>query len=348
MRDRRLLCLLFVLVLAAGACSTGDDSGDAPVDEPETDAPAADEPRPGEPDTVEAVRSDAWTSLTDAPVELTEIDAEPYDGRLWTVGGIAGDAEVTTLVQIYDPSTDSWEDGPSLPEPVHHASLVATATQLMVVGGFRSLAFDPIDDVYILDDEQARWVEGPRLPAPRGAGGAAWDGDRVVFGGGVGEDGLADEVWAIDDIEAGEWQQVGRLSVARDHLDATSDGDGRVWFLAGRLASLQQNQAVVDLLVGGTLTPIGELSTGRGGVAAFYTQAHGACLAGGEAPDGTFAEVECIDEEGVTTTLPPLGQARHGLGAGVIDDVVFVVLGGPEPLLSVSGATEALRVDRSA
>ena len=87
--------------------------------------------------------------------------------------------------------------------------------------------------------------------------------------------------------------------------------------------------------VGATLTP-------RGGVAAFATPEGQACLVGGEAPIGTLRLVECVDADGQIRGLPPLEVPRHGLGAVVLDGVAYVLLGGEEPGLFVSGVVETL------
>jgi hypothetical protein len=342
-RSRRTACLAVVALLLVAAC--GDDDTAAP----RSDDPAADQTAPAEPpgegtpsEHLEAVGPDAWTPLADAPVALTEVDAAAFGGELWVVGGLAEDGSVVTLVQVYDPATDTWRQGPELPEPVHHAALVATDDALVLIGGYRTLRFDPVPDVWILTSGRQEWVRGTDLPEARGAGAADFDGERIVYGGGIGPDGLADDVWALD-LADGGWVPVGRLSVARDHLDATSDRAGTVWFLAGRENSLERNLATVDVVRGDAVTVLGELPTARGGVAAFHLVGLGACLSGGEAPDATFEEVECIDGEGEVTVLPGLGQARHGHGADVIDGVVLVALGGPEPMLTVSASLEALR-----
>jgi hypothetical protein len=362
----RLRSLLFAACAVAltGAC--GSDDGDAAAD-PSAPTPAApadtapDDTAPddtaadGEPDHLGEVGTEAWTTLAEAPLAVGEIDAAVFDGELWTVGGLTEDGSVTDAVQIYDPAEDQWREGPALPDPVHHAALVATDTHLVVLGGYRTLLFDAVDDVWLLDPATDTWQQGTTLPQPRGAGAAAWDGSRVVYGGGVGpapggtpgqdDNVLAGDVWTLEDPREGQWQELGELSLARDHLDATSDGDGRVWFLAGREMTLTSNRATVDLVEADDVTEIGRLPTARGGVAAFWSPTHGACLAGGEQPTGTFSEVECIDADGETVSLPALSEARHGLGAAVIGGIAYVVLGGPEPLLSVSGTVEALRLD---
>jgi hypothetical protein len=341
---RSLAPLGLAVLLVAGACAGGTDDADqvrqdAPGTTRATD-PGTDDAGDGE----NGERAEAgWTELEQAPLALTEVDAAAFDGELWTVGGFTAEGGVTTTVQIFEPRNGEWREGPDLPAALHHASLVATDRHLVVIGGYAGRSFDPVDDVFVLDDGGRGWRSGPPLPAARGAGGAAWDGDRVLFGGGVGPDGLADEVWALADID-GRWIDVGRLSTPRDHLDAASDGSGRTWFLAGRAERLTANLGTVDLVEGDEVRRLGEVPTPRGGVAAFYSGEHGACVAGGERPEATFDEVECIDAEGAVTTLPPLRVPRHGIGADVIDGVAYVALGGPEPLLTVSSVIEALEL----
>lgn len=344
---RAFVGVLAAFVVLAGCA--GDDDDAAPpatdvVDAPDDIAPDDTAPETDETAADVELSEDAWVELAEAPLALTENDAAAFEGELWVVGGFTADAGVTTSVSIYHPASDTWRSGPELPEPVHHARLVATDDTLVLIGGYRAVTFEPIDEVLVLDADATGWEVGPALPSPRGAGGGAWDGERIVFGGGVGPDGLADDVWALDG-PGGEWSELGRLSVARDHLDAASDGDGAVWFLAGRELSLDANLAVVDLVVGDEVRLLGELPTPRGGVAAFYSAAHGACAAGGEAPTATFDEVECIDADGVVSSLPALGVGRHGLGADVIDGVAYVALGGPDPMLAVSAVIEALRLE---
>jgi hypothetical protein len=344
MHLRRIPLLFTALVsisaLLVAAC--GDDTD--PVEPPAADDAEEDTEQDTEPPIADGVDDQAWSTLAEAPLEVTEVAATAFEGELWTAGGLTADGEVTAAVQIYDPSRDAWREGPDLPEPVHHASLVSTASDLVLIGGYRTLAFDPVADVFLLDPENDTWLEATALPEPRGAGAGAWDGDRIVYGGGIGEDGLADGVWAIDEPGDAEWTAIANLSVARDHLAASSDGDGTVWFLAGREVSLDSNLATVDQLRGDDVAHIGDLPTPRGGVAAFFSQEHGACLAGGEEPEGTFAEVECITADGTTAVMPDLSLPRHGLGAAVIDGIAYVALGGPEPRLAVSGSLEALRL----
>jgi non-specific serine/threonine protein kinase len=229
----------------------------------------------------------------------------------------------------------------ALPEPLHHSALASDGSLLYVLGGYRADG-SPSAAVYVRGGEA--WGTGMPLPAPRAAGAAAWDGvGRVVYGAGVGPNGVAGEVWAITPPN-GAWEAIGVLSEAREHLAATSDGAGSVVFVGGRRGGLETNVGTADVAVGGTVRPLGRLPTPRGGVAAFPSAAHGACLVGGESPGGTHGEAECIALDGSVVRLPDLTRPRHGLGAVVLNGTAFALLGGERPGLFVSDVVEVLQL----
>lgn len=321
----RSLAVSVVGLLLASACTA------APTPPP-TPRPTADvTPAPDAP---------GWSGRAAAPFELTEVAGAAFGGEFWVAGGLDAERRASDRVGVYDPGADKWREGPRLPHGVHHASLVGTPDALYLLGGFVVMPDErPSDAVWRLEPGAAEWVAVAGLPEPRGAGAAAWDGVRVVYGGGVGPAGVSDRIWAL---EGNRWTDVGRLSRAREHLAATGSGDGRSWFLGGRAGGLQTNMAIVDVLSNASAGLLGEVPTTRGGVGAFWWPRSGACLVGGESPGGTNPQVECIDADGTVTELPGLQVARHGLAAAVIDGVAFVGLGGPQPGLFVSSTLEAL------
>ena len=73
--------------------------------------------------------------------------------------------------------------------------------------------------------------------------------------------------------------------------------------MGGRQGGLDRNVGDVELVDGDAVTLIVSI-TPRGGVAAFFTDAYGACLTGGEAPSGALTMVECVDADGRTTCRP--------------------------------------------
>ncbi len=288
-----------------------------------------------------------WSRVADGPLELTEVAAAALGGRIWVAGGLVGSGAASDRLLVYDPATDGWAEGPRLPEPIHHASLVASDGALLLVGGYRGASFaEPTTAVWRLEPAADAWIAAPALPAPRAAGAAAavhGSTRSVVFGGGIGPDGLRGEVFGLD---VDGWRQIGELSTAREHLAATADDTGRSFFLGGRTAGLDTNLGTVDVVGSDQVALLGALPTARGGVAAFWSAATGACLVGGESPGGTNAEVECVGLDGAGQALPALGLARHGLGAAVVDGTAYVLFGGREPGLHASSVVEALALPR--
>jgi len=276
-----------------------------------------------------------WRDKAAAPSQRTEVAAGVLDGRIWVAGGLT-ESGASDEVAVYDPAADAWTGGPRLPEPRHHAGVAGDGERLWLVGGYTGDR-EPADTVWTLEKDE--WTSGPALPGPRAAGALAWDGERLVYAGGIGPDGLAGDVFALQD---NRWQRIGVLDTPREHLAAASDGDGTTWFLGGRLHGLDTNRAEVDVVTGIEVRKAGEVPTARGGVAGFHAPGRGGCVAGGEGPDGTFAEVECVDEDGTVSRLPNLRHSRHGLSAAVVDGVAYTLLGGPTPGSSFADTVEAL------
>jgi N-acetylneuraminic acid mutarotase len=80
--------------------------------------------------------------------------------------------------------------------------------------------------------------------------------------------------------------------------------------------------------------------TARSGIAAAVLGGE-IIVVGGEAPDGTFDQVEGYDAKTDSwRSLAKMPTARHGLGAGVVNGKMYVVSGGPTPGGSYSRANE--------
>jgi hypothetical protein len=286
-----------------------------------------------------------WTPVATAPIELTEVAVAVHHGRIWVAGGLRPDGTASVAVLVFDPVTDKWSTGPTLPAAVHHAALVSTSNGLVLVGGYVGDTLTiPTNAVRRLDDGATTWLDGVPLPEARAAGGATFDGTRIVYAGGVKPDGVAGEVFAFSPGE-GAWTPIGRLPTAREHLAVTTDGAGRTFVLGGRVGGVDKNLGIVDVVQGtgdDAVHTMGELPTKRGGVGAFWWPSLGACLAGGESPGGTNPQVECIGPDGALAVLPDLVVARHGVGAAVIDGAAYVVLGGRQPGLFASDVTEKI------
>jgi hypothetical protein len=216
-RRRAALGVVFTVALAlVAACSSGD--GDAPST---ATAPTS---APGE------------EALAPAPLPLsrTEVAGTPWRGLVAIVGGITADGAASNQVDLYDPASDRWRSGPTLPLLLHHAAAAALGDRLYVVGGYssrRALA-QPVARVLSLGPGEERWREEPSLSAPRAALGVVAVGDRLIAVGGMPEGNLRrTEVFTPG---GGGWRPGPELLEEREHLAVAASG-GRVYAIGGQI-----------------------------------------------------------------------------------------------------------------
>ena len=183
MRVHRGLVGLALLVLALAGCATSRPS---------------------------LAASGTWTTIAAAPISVLEVGAAARGGRIWVAGGLRPDGTASDDVVVFDPAKGTWEPGPKLPEPVHHASLVSDTDGLLLIAGYAPSG--PTAATRHLADGASAWTDGPPLPEARAAGAAAFDGSRVVFAGGVGPDGVKSEVFALAD---GSWRRIAAPASSR-------------------------------------------------------------------------------------------------------------------------------------
>ena len=139
------------------------------------------------------------------------------------------------------------------------------------------------------------------------------------------------------------WRPGPALAQAREHTAAVSTPE-RVYAVAGRVGGLDTNLTSVEALDAGASAwrPGPPLNEARGGIAGAAV-AGAPCVAGGEAPTGTIASVECLmgDRWERRATL---STARHGLAAVSDGERLHVLAGGDQPGLFVTDVHEVLRL----
>jgi hypothetical protein len=320
---RALIGLVAVSIVAAATTGTACDRS----------TPAGDEPAPD--DVTSAARAEL-------PVPRTEIAGAVLDGRIVVVGGLTADGTASDLVHFYDADTDTRTEGPRLPVRLHHTVIVSARDRAWAIGGFTNGpggSWAESARVWSIGAGDAAWREEIALPAPRGAlaAAAADDGTIVAFGGVSAGAIVATTVVLRADATA--WEDGPSLDEPREHLAATTI-DGRVYAVAGRVASLESNKRTVESWDAsgreGSWRREPSLSDTRGG-----TAAAGRCVAGGEEPGGTIASIECLNDDGdAWVGVADLTTARHGLAVVALAGNLHVIAGGDQPGLFVSGIHE--------
>ncbi|MCU0226015.1 MAG: hypothetical protein MUF01_00125 [Bryobacterales bacterium] len=66
--------------------------------------------------TLDLRNPEAGWQMHPQPFQRRALMAAAFQGKIWVVGGIAKNGKVSRSVDIYDPATKSWSNGPELPE----------------------------------------------------------------------------------------------------------------------------------------------------------------------------------------------------------------------------------------
>ncbi|MFE2753900.1 caspase family protein [Actinosynnema sp. NPDC059335] len=265
-----------------------------------------------------------WTRVADLPAPVEAAAVTAHLGGIWVAGGISPDEDRHKLdaVQVYDPRSGTWSSGPRLPVPLSHAALVSDGSRLFLLGGWAQVG--AVAEVWRLDRPDGQWTPDRPLPGPRTAGAAAWDGARVVFAGGVAPDQQATAtVWAL---QQDAWHDLPPLQVAREKLAAVTDSNGTVWFVGGRDRDAGSLYGAVDEVAGGRTRSLGYPVPAVEAPGGVWWPGVGPCVVAGYAPDG-FSDRTACWRGAAKPDLPRLPEARAGVGAAVLDGVVYVVGG---------------------
>jgi hypothetical protein len=270
----------------------------------------------------------AWQRLADLPVPVDSAAVAAYQDKLWVAGGLTnnGDTKLTSTY-VYDPATDQWSKGPELPRPVSHAALVATPWNLYFLAGW--IQAGGSKQVLKLSPDQSAWEQDVDLPENRVDGAAAFDGTGILYAGGSRPGGVASD--AIFSLRDGAWTQIGKLSVPRQKLTATTNNVDTVWFMGGRRIDSDVTYGNVDQVTAnkvvppapGREAPVDPPTDSGAGV---FVDGSGMCLVGGKSPGNVFRSWWC-DQPGGAAKLPALNPPRAGLGAARIGRTVYVVGG---------------------
>ena len=288
-----------------------------------------------------------WTTAAPLPEKRTEVSVTTDGDRIYLLGGFGLSAGAPLAVYGYDPGEDGWLHITDLPEGVNHTGLAHVDGSLYVVGGFRELSFDAIDDLRIYDLDRDSWRVGPPVPTARGALALAVHDGRLHAIGGTDAAGENTDAHEIFDPASETWTTAAALPSPRNHLGAASV-DGEIVVLGGRDAtSARLTHTHIYNIAAGEWREGAPLPTGRSGVAAVELDGY-VYLFGGETfdPDSTFDDVERYHAASDRwEVLPPMPTPRHGLGAAVLNGRIHVISGGPEAGLTVSDVHEVLVPD---
>lgn len=145
--------------------------------------------------------TDTWQIKAPIPKNVSYICANVVDGKIYVMGGLLNDVDpllhspvASNATLIYDPATDKWSEGPSMPTGVYGYASAIVDNKIYVIGGTPTDSnpnFPPRSPLHfnqIYNTETDTWTFGADPPFGGGTAGATTGmmaAKRIyLFGGG--------------------------------------------------------------------------------------------------------------------------------------------------------------------
>lgn len=265
-----------------------------------------------------------WFTRTPMPVGRQETAPAVLNGKIYIPAGYTVGGQVTTIVEVFDPATNSWSNITPVPEPLHHYGLTAANGRLYLLGAYQGSTFTPMNRGYVFIPDSNLWRPVANLPVARGAHMAVEFGGKIfLFGGIIG--GLTTTRTDVYDPATNSWTTVADMPSAREHT-AAARIDSLIYVIGGRIGSTNNNILEAYSPATNTWSTKPPMPTARGGLAAAAMNGR-LYVFGGEIP-GVFHQSEEYDPatntwRAVASMLTP----RHGMGAATVADSIYVIGG---------------------
>ncbi|MCW4006535.1 MAG: hypothetical protein NWF04_08105 [Candidatus Bathyarchaeota archaeon] len=120
-------------------------------------------------------QTDTWLQGSNPPILVTKFSWVILNGKFFLIGGADKTPYPTTVfdaVQVYDPQTDSWNQGAPMPTGVFDATTgtttqTATPTYIYLFGGCTTTNYSRTNITQVYDPKTDTWTTGVPMPITR-------------------------------------------------------------------------------------------------------------------------------------------------------------------------------------
>jgi N-acetylneuraminic acid mutarotase/PKD repeat protein len=248
--------------------------------------------------------TNTWSIREDMPTGRWSLGvATGQDGKIFAMGGVGGScgSDILDEVEVYDPSTDSWETRTSMPTlRARFGMAAATNGKIYVFGGEDSNTWFSTVEEY--DPATDTWTRKGDMPYPNKsmAVTAANNGKIYLLGG----DAIAEALLEYDP-ETDSWASRATAPTSRYGVKISQGSDGRIYAIGGVSLSDEFLSTVESY---DTLTDTWRSETGlqkprSGHVAVSVDQFIYAIGGGWRDQDGNFGPISSV-EAGTLIPIP--------------------------------------------
>jgi glucose/arabinose dehydrogenase len=299
-----------------------------------------------------------WTTKAPVPTAILDAGGAALGGKLFTVAGKTSGGYLKTL-RIYDPASNSWSTGPSLPAAypaVENPAVVAFDGKLYVFGGSTAAFSGAVTNAAVFDPATNAWTNLAAMPVGRGGPTAQALGGKIYVAGGLDSAGTSLATVSVYNPATNTWSAAAPMATPRDNpgsaILADTDGNQKLYVFGGRSRNVPPSDGTLSSVemynpATNTWTARAAMPTGRRTMAVGLLNGRAQLMGGensGTAP-GTFPQNEeynpLTNSWSVLTSMP---TPRHGAAYGTIGSFVYVAAGGPNSGTSFTTVNEAFRL----
>jgi N-acetylneuraminic acid mutarotase len=200
---------------------------------------------------------DTWTKKADMPIAKCGTCSSVVNGKIYVFGGgdaitnSGGDAiaKAFSIVEEYDPSTNTWTPKSEMPTKVGFATASTVNGKIYVIGGGLSGGI-PISTVEEYDPATDTWTKKANLPIARMILSSSVVNGKIYAIGGLNNGGDLTIVEEYDP-KTDKWTKKSAMSIAREGT-TTCEVNGKIYAIGGwngingALASVEEYNPATD------------------------------------------------------------------------------------------------------
>lgn len=268
-----------------------------------------------------------WREIAAMPVSRSEMAAATIGEQIYLAGGLTnqdGQYFTSDVLEVYDPTANTWQTAAPLPEPRHHAMVAAYDGLLYFFGGLTP-SWSPAQQVWAYDPATDQWTERADLPQPNASGFAVTTDDAIYVVGGTFN---GRSLWRYVP-NSDQWESLAEMNEQREHVSAAVF-DGEIYVFGGRWGvNGERGSAEKYTPATNSWSFLLDMPEPRAGHAT-VTYQNTILVIGGEIEEGKLT-LQTIDQFDPATSawqsFEPLPLPAHGVPAAVVNDALYILSG---------------------